>query len=118
VERDFSFALSICTNQKRNHLQHNLLVVSSEWIETFLIIYYICGNYRVYKLNINTMAKLQRSYNKRIGGVCAGIAEYFGWSVSTVRLITLILILFGGISIWVYLILWIIMPSANNYIDY
>ena len=61
------------------------------------------------------MGNLHRSYNQQLGGVCAGIAEYFRWDTSTVRIITLILILFGGISIWVYLILWIIMPRADNY---
>lgn len=56
---------------------------------------------------------LYRSNNKIIAGVCAGIAEHFGLDIGTVRLITLILIIFGGISIWVYIILWIIMPSRR-----
>ena len=47
-----------------------------------------------------------------IAGVCAGVAEYFGLDVSLVRIATLLLILFGGLSLWVYIILWLIVPKA------
>ena len=30
--------------------------------------------------------RLLRSNNRMLAGVCAGIAEYFGWEVSTVRI--------------------------------
>ena len=50
--------------------------------------------------------------DRRIAGVCAGLADFFGLDSSTVRLATLLLILFGGLSLWVYIILWIIVPSA------
>ena len=39
-------------------------------------------------------------------------AEFFGLDVSLIRIATLILILFGGLSIWVYIILWLIVPKA------
>lgn len=48
----------------------------------------------------------------RIAGVCGGLAEFFGLDVSLIRIATLILILFGGLSIWVYIILWLIVPKA------
>ena len=47
-----------------------------------------------------------------IAGVCGGLAEFFGLDVSLIRIATLILILFGGLSIWVYIILWLIVPKA------
>lgn len=57
--------------------------------------------------------KLRRSIADRsIAGVCGGIAEHFSIDPTLIRLITLILILFGGVSIWVYIILWIIIPEA------
>lgn len=31
--------------------------------------------------------RLLRSNNRMLAGVCAGIAEYFGWEVSTVRIV-------------------------------
>ena len=49
--------------------------------------------------------------NRSIAGLCGGFADYFGCDVSLLRLLTLFLILFGGLSIWVYLILWIIIPE-------
>lgn len=56
--------------------------------------------------------KLYRSRTERsIAGICGGLAEYFGADPSLLRLITLLLILFGGISIWIYVILWIVIPE-------
>ncbi len=50
--------------------------------------------------------------NAPIGGVCSGIAAYIGCSEVVVRLVALLLLFFGGMSIWVYIILWIVMPAA------
>ena len=47
-----------------------------------------------------------------IGGVCSGAAAYFGIDTSLVRIITFLLIFFGGLSLWVYIILWIVIPKA------
>ena len=59
--------------------------------------------------------KLRRSRTDRsIAGVCGGLAEHFGIDSSLLRLITLLLILFGGLSIWIYVILWIVIPEAPS----
>lgn len=56
--------------------------------------------------------KLFRSRtNRSIAGICGGLAEFFQVDVTLLRLITLFLILFGGLSIWVYILLWIIIPE-------
>lgn len=55
--------------------------------------------------------KLYRTRNGVFAGVCGGIAEFFGLSTSAIRWATLLLILFGGLSIWVYIILWLIVPK-------
>lgn len=56
--------------------------------------------------------KLFRSRTHRsIAGICGGLAEFFQVDVTLLRLITLFLILFGGLSIWVYILLWIIIPE-------
>lgn len=55
--------------------------------------------------------KLTRSDDKIIGGVCAGVADYFGFDKTLVRVIYLLLVLFGGVGVLVYLILWVLMPS-------
>ena len=47
----------------------------------------------------------------RICGVCSGIARYFGVDPTLVRLITLLLIIPGGMSVWIYFIAALIMPK-------
>lgn len=56
--------------------------------------------------------KLYRSRTDRsIAGVCGGLAVFLGADVTVLRLVTLFLILFGGMSIWVYVVLWIVIPE-------
>jgi len=53
--------------------------------------------------------------NKIFGGVCSGIAAYFGWDVLAVRIISIVL--FFASSLWIvpfYLIAWIIFPGART----
>jgi phage shock protein C len=45
-----------------------------------------------------------------IAGVCAGLAERFGWSVFVVRLLFLLSIILPGSQVIVYAILWLLMP--------
>ena len=56
--------------------------------------------------------KLYKSRNKSVCGVCAGLAEYLDIDVTLVRLVTFLLIFFGGLSLWAYIIAAIIMPEA------
>ncbi|WP_372640952.1 PspC domain-containing protein [Ancylomarina sp.] len=57
--------------------------------------------------------KLQRSSNKMIAGVCAGIAEYLGLDVTVVRVAYVLLSIFsaGFPGLIVYLILMFVMPD-------
>lgn len=57
--------------------------------------------------------RLYRSRDDRkLAGVCAGIAEYFGWDPTLVRAGWIVLTLLGGSGILLYLILWLVMPEA------
>lgn len=60
--------------------------------------------------------RLTRSKNKMIAGVCAGIAEYFGWDVTLFRVVYVIVsilsVAFPGIL--VYLVLWVVMPRDQG----
>lgn len=51
---------------------------------------------------------------KILGGVCSGLAAYFDIETVWVRLAMFILVFFGGLSIWVYIILWIVIPEAKT----
>lgn len=56
---------------------------------------------------------LDRS-DKVIGGVCSGLARYFGVDAVFVRLLFLIFAFAGGASIALYLVLWIFMPAGTE----
>ena len=61
--------------------------------------------------------KLMRSRtDRKIAGVCAGFAEYFDLDVTVVRVVWLIVALFGGGGILAYIIAWIVMPEEPEYI--
>ena len=56
--------------------------------------------------------KLYRSStDKKIFGVCGGLAEYLDADPTVVRVIAVLLILCGGLSLLAYLILALIMPE-------
>lgn len=65
------------------------------------------------------MKRLHRSRtNTIIGGVCAGIAEYFDVDPTLVRLAWAVLIFLGGTGIVAYLVAWLIMPVAPDEGEY
>lgn len=56
--------------------------------------------------------KLRRSRsNRSIAGICGGLAEYLGVDATPIRIVMLFLILFGGMSLWVYVIMWLLIPE-------
>ncbi|MFC2137854.1 PspC domain-containing protein [Bacteroidota bacterium] len=61
--------------------------------------------------------RLIRSKNKVIAGVCAGIAEYFGWNIGITRFVYLLISIFSAAfpGTLAYIILWIVMPDSKNY---
>ena len=59
--------------------------------------------------------KLKRNtQNKVIGGVCSGLADYFGIDTALMRVIFVLLFLFGCSGFLIYLILWIAIPDGNT----
>ena len=58
------------------------------------------------------MKKLYRSRtDKKIAGVCGGLAEYFNVDATVIRIIFIVLLLHGGFpGLLPYLILWIFVP--------
>ena len=52
--------------------------------------------------------------NKKVAGVCAGIARRLGWDVTIVRVVFIAAILFKGIGLLAYLIGWVCMPTDNR----
>jgi phage shock protein PspC (stress-responsive transcriptional regulator)/uncharacterized membrane protein YcgQ (UPF0703/DUF1980 family) len=55
--------------------------------------------------------------NGSIGGVCAGLANYFNLDLTLIRIVFVILFFIGGFTIPLYILLWIILPEAKTSID-
>lgn len=59
--------------------------------------------------------RLTRSESdKWIGGVCGGLAEYFGISSALVRVLFVLSCLLPGPQFLIYLIMWVIVPKASK----
>ncbi|MDD5034408.1 MAG: PspC domain-containing protein [Methylococcaceae bacterium] len=60
--------------------------------------------------------KLERDLDHRkIGGVCSGLARFFGVDRTLVRLIFFVSIFFSfSLSFWLYLVLWILLPGTRS----
>ena len=48
-----------------------------------------------------------------IAGVCAAVANRFGWNVTLVRILTVAAVVFFGLSLWIYVLLWLLVPSER-----
>jgi phage shock protein PspC (stress-responsive transcriptional regulator) len=60
-----------------------------------------------------TGKRLVRSTNDRkIGGVAAGVADFFGLDTHTVRVLWVLAVLLGGFGFLAYIVLWIALPEA------
>jgi len=55
------------------------------------------------------------SSDKKIAGVCGGVARYFDLDSSLVRAVWLLCVLLAGGGLLVYLVLWIVMPLDPAY---
>ena len=52
------------------------------------------------------------STDKKIGGVCGGLAEYLDVDPLIVRVIVLVLILGYGCGLLAYIVLWLLAPKS------
>ena len=52
--------------------------------------------------------------NKKIGGVCGGLSEYFGIEATIVRLVMVGLVFLHGLGLLAYIAAWAIMPKKQD----
>ena len=53
--------------------------------------------------------------NRKIGGVCGGIAEYFDKDPTIVRLAFIVLIILThGLGLIAYFVMWLVMPKKSK----
>jgi len=65
---------------------------------------------------MSAQSKLFRSRRHRvIAGVCGGIADWLGWSPTSVRVLYVLLSILSAAfpGILVYLVLWLVMPEES-----
>ena len=54
----------------------------------------------------------RNSQNAMVGGVCSGVADYFGLDVTLVRVLTVLGVVFGLGSVAVaYIVAWVLLPK-------
>jgi phage shock protein C len=59
--------------------------------------------------------KLYRSRSQRmIAGVCGGLADYFNVDATLVRVLFLLLAVFGGTGLVIYIVMWVIVPDVSK----
>src|SRR5699024_10007601 len=59
--------------------------------------------------------KLRRDKSDKVlGGVCAGMANYFEIDPAVVRVLAILAFIFYGIGLLVYLVLWIALPGSES----
>jgi phage shock protein C len=56
---------------------------------------------------------VRRRDGKVLGGVCAGLADYFNIDVNLVRVLTVVVGLATGIGLPAYLLAWLIVPEEG-----
>jgi phage shock protein C len=55
---------------------------------------------------------MRSSTDKKIAGVCAGLAEYFDLDPTIIRICWLLAVFLGGTGVIAYIVLWIVLPLA------
>jgi phage shock protein PspC (stress-responsive transcriptional regulator) len=59
-------------------------------------------------------ALVRPTHGRMIGGVCAALAQRFGTSATTMRVIFLVSCLLPGPQFLIYLALWVLLPSEKR----
>jgi phage shock protein C len=63
----------------------------------------------------SAVAQTRRLYRSRIdrklAGVCGGLAQYFNSDATLMRVLFVVLALLGGPGLVIYLLMWIVVPE-------
>ena len=62
---------------------------------------------------MSAQKRLTRSREKKIAGVCGGLANYFDIDPTIVRILFVLIAFAGGAAVLAYLIIWIIAPEEQ-----
>jgi len=71
-----------------------------------------------YTLEETTAKKMFRDPERKVlGGVAGGVASFLGLDIVVVRVLFVLLTIFGGVGLIVYIVLWIALPEARSLTD-
>lgn len=89
--------------------------LSGAVVITYLILWIVVpGNKRLEEDDQNVKKLFRDGESRALGGVCSGLASYFGTDITVVRLLFVLSVFLGGAGVIVYIILWIITPEAKT----
>ena len=64
---------------------------------------------------MGTVTQTRRLYRSRtdrkLAGVCGGLAQYFNTDATLIRVLFVVLALLGGPGLVIYLLMWILVPE-------
>lgn len=80
--------------------------------------YFVCWVVFPPNANLDEDKKVKKFYrdndNKVLGGVCSGLAAYFGVDITVIRLLFVLGVFLFGTGFLAYIILWIVAPKAQT----
>lgn len=80
--------------------------------------YFVCWVVFPPNFNLDEDKKIKKFYrdndNKVLGGVCSGLAAYFGVDITVIRLLFVLSVFLFGTGFLAYIILWIVAPKAQT----
>ncbi len=80
--------------------------------------YFVCWIVFPPNANLDEDKKIKKFYrdndSKVLGGVCSGLAAYFGVDITVVRLLFVLGVFLFGTGFLAYIILWIVAPKART----
>ncbi len=78
----------------------------------------VAGDWQPLDAEESNKKRLFRDADDRVvGGVASGLAAYFEVDPVVVRLLWAASILLGGLGVWLYLIMWVVVPPARTTAD-
>jgi phage shock protein C len=64
---------------------------------------------------MNTKVLVRSRKDRMVAGICAGVAGYFGWDATLVRVVVAVVsVITGGAGVLAYLVAWALIPVEGE----
>jgi len=70
------------------------------------------SEYQSATANLREKRLYRQTNDKMIGGVCAGLSEYLETDTVLIRVLFVISLFMFSLGLWLYIILWIVIPKS------